>query len=96
VSLPSVQTTPKPRLRKRIETANAPRGLGCWVNGTKNRVKDIGHLTPASDSSTVNNRAIFPEYPYGQPEWWYEIADGLPDPIVKKGFINVGRGCAVL
>ena len=29
------------------------------------------------------------EYPYGQPEWWYEIVDGLPDPIVSKGFINV-------
>jgi len=29
------------------------------------------------------------EYPYGQPEWWYDIVDGLPDPIVKKGFIDV-------
>jgi L-alanine-DL-glutamate epimerase-like enolase superfamily enzyme len=25
----------------------------------------------------------------GQPEWWYEIVDGLPDPIVKRGFIDV-------
>ena len=29
------------------------------------------------------------EYPVGQPEWWYEIVDGLPNPIVKKGFIDV-------
>ena len=29
------------------------------------------------------------EYPYGQPEWWYDIIEGLPDPIVKKGFIDV-------
>lgn len=29
------------------------------------------------------------EYPVGQPEWWYDIVDGLPDPIVKKGFIEV-------
>ena len=29
------------------------------------------------------------EYPVGQPEWWYEIVDGLPDPIVKRGFIDV-------
>ncbi|MBI4890689.1 MAG: mandelate racemase/muconate lactonizing enzyme family protein, partial [Acidobacteria bacterium] len=29
------------------------------------------------------------EYPFGQPEWWYEIVVGLPDPIVKKGFIDV-------
>ena len=29
------------------------------------------------------------EYPVGQPEWWYDIVEGLPDPIVKKGFIDV-------
>ena len=29
------------------------------------------------------------EYPYGQPEWWYDIVDGLPDPIVNKGFVDV-------
>jgi L-alanine-DL-glutamate epimerase-like enolase superfamily enzyme len=29
------------------------------------------------------------EYPVGQPEWWYEIVDGLPNPIVKNGFIDV-------
>ena len=29
------------------------------------------------------------EYPFGQPEWWYDIVEGLPNPIVKKGFIDV-------
>ena len=29
------------------------------------------------------------EYPIGDPEWWYEIVDGLPNPIVKRGFIDV-------
>jgi L-alanine-DL-glutamate epimerase-like enolase superfamily enzyme len=29
------------------------------------------------------------EYAKGQPDWWYEIVDGLPDPIVKNGFIDV-------
>jgi len=29
------------------------------------------------------------EYPLGQPEWWYEIVEGLPNPIVKRGFIDV-------
>lgn len=29
------------------------------------------------------------EYPYGQPDWWYDIVEGLPDPIVKKGFIDI-------
>ncbi|NCV23354.1 MAG: mandelate racemase/muconate lactonizing enzyme family protein, partial [Chloroflexi bacterium] len=23
------------------------------------------------------------------PSWWYDIVDGLPDPIVKDGFIDV-------
>jgi len=29
------------------------------------------------------------EYPVGQPDWWYQIVDGLPDPIMKDGFIDV-------
>jgi len=29
------------------------------------------------------------EYPYGDPPWWYDIVEGLPDPIVKKGFVDV-------
>ncbi len=29
------------------------------------------------------------EYPVGQPDWWYQIVDGLPDPIMKAGFIDV-------
>jgi len=29
------------------------------------------------------------EYPLGQPDWWYQIVDGLPDPIVKNGLIDV-------
>jgi L-alanine-DL-glutamate epimerase-like enolase superfamily enzyme len=32
------------------------------------------------------------EYPYGEPAWWYDIVDGLPSPIVNKGFINVWDG----
>jgi L-alanine-DL-glutamate epimerase-like enolase superfamily enzyme len=29
------------------------------------------------------------EYALGEPEWWYDIVEGLPDPIVKNGFIDV-------
>jgi L-alanine-DL-glutamate epimerase-like enolase superfamily enzyme len=29
------------------------------------------------------------EYAKGEPEWWYDIVDGLPDPIVKNGMIDV-------
>ena len=27
--------------------------------------------------------------PVGRPEWWYDIIDGLPDPIVEHSFIEV-------
>jgi L-alanine-DL-glutamate epimerase-like enolase superfamily enzyme len=29
------------------------------------------------------------EYAKGQPDWWYDIVDGLPNPIVKNGYIDV-------
>ncbi len=29
------------------------------------------------------------EYPIGNPDWWYDIVEGLPNPIVNKGFIDV-------
>ncbi len=29
------------------------------------------------------------ELPSGKPDWWHDILEGLPDPIVKDGFIDV-------
>ncbi|HUX87951.1 MAG TPA: enolase C-terminal domain-like protein, partial [Chloroflexota bacterium] len=29
------------------------------------------------------------EYPIGQPAWWYDVVQGLPNPIVRDGFIDV-------
>lgn len=29
------------------------------------------------------------EYPAASPQWWYDIIEGLPDPIVKDSLINV-------
>jgi L-alanine-DL-glutamate epimerase-like enolase superfamily enzyme len=29
------------------------------------------------------------EYPVANPTWWYDIIDGLPNPIVKDGLIEV-------
>ena len=29
------------------------------------------------------------ECPFGQPEWWYDIVEGLPNPVIQKGFIPV-------
>ena len=40
-------------------------------------------------SATLPNNYIAFEYPIGDPAWWYDIVDGLPDPIVKDGLIDV-------
>ena len=40
-------------------------------------------------SATLPDNYLAFEYPVGRPEWWYEIVDGLPDPIVRNGFIEV-------
>jgi L-alanine-DL-glutamate epimerase-like enolase superfamily enzyme len=39
--------------------------------------------------ATLPQNYIAFEYPVGQPAWWYDIVEGLPDPIVNKGFIEV-------
>jgi L-alanine-DL-glutamate epimerase-like enolase superfamily enzyme len=39
--------------------------------------------------ATLPHNYIAFEYPVGKPEWWYDIVEGLPDPIVKDGFIEV-------
>ena len=40
-------------------------------------------------AATLPHNYIAFEYPVGRPEWWYEIVEGLPDPIVKDGFVEV-------
>ena len=40
-------------------------------------------------SATMPHNFIAFEYPYGRPDWWYEIVEGLPDPIVVDGHITV-------
>jgi len=49
----------------------------------------IGLAAQVQVGATMPQNYIAFEYPVGQPEWWYEIVDGLPDPIVKQGFIDV-------
>jgi L-alanine-DL-glutamate epimerase-like enolase superfamily enzyme len=39
--------------------------------------------------ATLPQNYIAFEYPIGQPAWWYDIVEGLPDPIVTDGFIDV-------
>jgi L-alanine-DL-glutamate epimerase-like enolase superfamily enzyme len=49
----------------------------------------IGLAAHVQSAAAMPQNYIAFEYPVGQPDWWYQIVDGLPDPIVKKGFIDV-------
>src|SRR6185437_15440177 len=49
----------------------------------------IGLATHVQLAAALPQNYIAFESPTGQPEWWYQIVDGLPDPIMKKGFIDV-------
>lgn len=40
-------------------------------------------------AATLPDNFIAFEYPVGRPNWWYEIVEGLPDPIVRDGHIDV-------
>jgi L-alanine-DL-glutamate epimerase-like enolase superfamily enzyme len=40
-------------------------------------------------SATLPQNYIAFEYPLGRPDWWYEIVEGLPDPVVRDGHIDV-------
>ena len=49
----------------------------------------IGLAAHVQLAATLPQNYIAFEYPTGQPEWWYDIVEGLPDPIMKRGFIDV-------
>ncbi|MBB3457968.1 L-alanine-DL-glutamate epimerase-like enolase superfamily enzyme [Rhizobium sp. BK313] len=58
----------------------APHGIG---NGL------IGLAALTQLCATLPDNFIAFEYPAGEPSWWYEILEGLPDPIVTDGFVSV-------
>ena len=49
----------------------------------------IGLAAHVQLAATLPQNYIAFEYPIGQPEWWNDIVEGLPDPIMKRGFIDV-------
>ena len=49
----------------------------------------IGLAALVQVSATLPDNYLAFEYPVGRPDWWYDIVTGLPDPIVKDGFIEV-------
>jgi L-alanine-DL-glutamate epimerase-like enolase superfamily enzyme len=62
-------------------------GILIAPHGTGNGLLGLAALVQVC--ATLPNNYIAFEYPTGKPEWWYDIVDGLPDPIVKDGFIEV-------
>ncbi len=49
----------------------------------------IGLAAQIQAGATMPQNYIAFEYTIGQPDWWYEIVEGLPDPIARKGFVDV-------
>jgi L-alanine-DL-glutamate epimerase-like enolase superfamily enzyme len=49
----------------------------------------IGLAAHVQVAAALPQNYIAFEYPLGQPDWWYDIIEGLPNPIVEKGFIKV-------
>ncbi|MCA1648272.1 MAG: mandelate racemase/muconate lactonizing enzyme family protein, partial [Chloroflexi bacterium] len=58
----------------------APHGTGDGVFGLAALVQVC---------ATLPQNYIAFEYPVGDPGWWYDIVDGLPNPIVSHGFVDV-------
>ena len=49
----------------------------------------IGLAAHVQVAATMPENFIAFEYPWASPAWWYEIIEGLPDPVVKNGMIDV-------
>jgi L-alanine-DL-glutamate epimerase-like enolase superfamily enzyme len=49
----------------------------------------IGLAAHVQVAAALPQNYIAFEYPLGQPDWWYDIIEGLPNPIVERGFIKV-------
>jgi L-alanine-DL-glutamate epimerase-like enolase superfamily enzyme len=62
-------------------------GILMAPHGTINGL--LGLAATVQMCATLPQNYIAFEYTLGTPSWWYDIIDGLPNPIVKDGFIEV-------
>ncbi len=62
-------------------------GIMMAPHGTGNGL--IGLAALVQVCATLPDNYIAFEYTTGRPDWWYDIVDGLPSPLVKDGFIDV-------
>ena len=62
-------------------------GIMIAPHGTGDGLLGLAALVQVA--ATLPQNYIAFEYPIGHPDWWYTIVDGLPNPIVTGGFIEV-------
>ena len=62
-------------------------GILMAPHGTGNGL--IGLAALVQVCATLPDNYIAFEYTTGRPDWWYEIVEGFPTPIVNEGFIDV-------
>jgi len=72
---------------KRVAEYAEIHGLLFAPHGTANGLLGLAALVQVS--ATLPQNYIAFEIPIGEPGWWYEIVEGLPNPIVKDGFVDV-------
>jgi L-alanine-DL-glutamate epimerase-like enolase superfamily enzyme len=63
-------------------------GIMIAPHGTANGLLGLAALIQVS--ATLPDNFIAFEYTTGDPAWWSEIVEGLPDPIVTDGMVTVG------
>ena len=62
-------------------------GILMAPHGTGDGLIGLAALVQVAAALPQNYIAL--EYPTGEPDWWYDIVDGLPDPIVEDSDIRV-------
>jgi L-alanine-DL-glutamate epimerase-like enolase superfamily enzyme len=62
-------------------------GILMAPHGTGDGLIGLAALVQVSAALPQNYIAF--EYPTGSPAWWYDIVEGLPDPIVVDSYIDV-------
>jgi L-alanine-DL-glutamate epimerase-like enolase superfamily enzyme len=62
-------------------------GILMAPHGTIDGIFGMAALTHVC--STMPQNYIAYEYPAGRPEWWYDIVEGLPDPLLRDGHVTV-------
>lgn len=63
-------------------------GIGVAPHGVTNGLLGLAALIQVS--ATLPDNLIAFEYPVAADSWWYQIIQGLGEPIVKDGFVRVG------